>query len=136
MMTKKIRTVLIAEDDPAIRECLGMFFDFLSLKYFIAENGLEAIKIFKTEKIDLLLTDFQMPEMDGLDLLKWCRESGIHIPVIFVSAKAESIEPFEIELDDCCAWLMQKPFNLNRLSEALQAAESRVHHISCVHHRH
>ncbi len=54
-----------------------------------AADGCEALALFEAESFDLVLTDWNMPEMDGLELLKAIRTRNARVPVIMVTTEAE-----------------------------------------------
>ncbi|NQY73626.1 MAG: response regulator [Candidatus Margulisbacteria bacterium] len=82
------KTILVVDDDILIREMLSITFENEII--FTAKNGNEALKIIRNNStIDCILTDYQMPEMDGLALLKNCKEQYPHIPVIMISGKQD-----------------------------------------------
>ncbi|MBT4287064.1 MAG: response regulator [Deltaproteobacteria bacterium] len=87
------RTVLIVEDNRGSRELLDLIIRREGFKTILAENGVEAFKIMKQheQEIDLVITDFMMPEMDGEELcMKIRKELGNKtVPVIFLSALNE-----------------------------------------------
>lgn len=132
---QRIETVLLAEDDDDIREAIELLLGTLNLKFISVANGLLASKVLASEKIDVLITDFRMPKMDGIQLLAWCRTRNMHLPVIFFSANADLIPIEKIALLDCCAFLMKKPINVEALVNALKAADQLIHDPNCVHHR-
>ena len=74
-MENTASTILIVDDDYEIR---GMISDFLrdseSYNVLEAENGKEALEILKNNKTDLVISDINMPEMKGFDLLKEIKE--------------------------------------------------------------
>ncbi|MBC7943558.1 response regulator [Candidatus Saccharibacteria bacterium] len=85
-MNKKM-TILIAEDEKALRNILR---DFLQDNQFLtleAENGEEAVQLALTKHPDLILLDLMMPIMGGMDALKKIREDswGQNIPVIILT---------------------------------------------------
>jgi len=127
--------ILLVEDDLDLREAMALYLDALGLSYFSVCNGQEATETLSREKVDVLITDFAMPKMNGVELLEWCRAKGFHFPVIFISANADLLNQEKIALEDCCATLMQKPINLKVLGHALEAALLRNHHADCVHSR-
>ena len=133
----RIKRILVVEDDQAIRNTLKLLLESLGLgpATLSVSNGVEATRILASEEVDLLITDFQMPEMDGIELLNWCRSRQMHVPVIFISANAELVESEEIALKDCCATLMNKPMDMEAMIAAIEAAESMMHHPHCTHNR-
>lgn len=69
---------LIVDDEPFIRQGLRVLIDWEKYGYEIvdeAENGIKAIEKIKEKKIDLVITDIKMPEMDGLELIKYVSEN-------------------------------------------------------------
>lgn len=131
----RLKTVLITENNTAIREALKHYLETVALLAVEATNGNQAVEVLQKMSIDLLITDFRMQGMDGVELLKWCRANSIHIPVIFLSAHADLVKREQIALEDCCATLMFKPINFEVFTAALGAADSRSHHKDCIHFR-
>jgi DNA-binding response OmpR family regulator len=98
----------------------------------VAVNGIDAQCTLSTDStFDLLITDFRMPKMNGAELLTWCRNSKIHFPVIFMSANLVLLPKEKIALADCCADILPKPFSLEALLAAIDAAGNRAHYESC-----
>jgi len=67
-----MQKMIIADDDPMLGEIYKMTFS-KDFEVFLAENGKIAVEIAKKEKIDIVLTDSVMPEMDGFELIKTLR---------------------------------------------------------------
>lgn len=131
----RLKKILVVDDNPEIRSLLVSILSSFGLNSCEASNGEEAVEVLKTTPIDLLITDFRMPKLDGAGLLNWCRKNGIHIPVIFLSGNADLLEPQQVALSDCCASLMLKPFLIETLLAAVGAADARDHHRDCIHMR-
>lgn len=117
--------LLIADDEYEIIELLRLY---LEKDYHILEarNGVEAMSIMQTQRIDLAILDIMMPGMDGLELVKKIRETN-HLPVIFLSAKSQNhdkILGLERGADD----YITKPFNPLEIVARVQALLRRVHH--------
>jgi CheY-like chemotaxis protein len=133
-MFMNVKNVLIVDDVEDFRALLKNWITFRGLEAITAKNGHEAISILEKERIDLIITDFQMPEMDGLELLEWCRQHTIHVPVIFTSASKAPLGRERIALGVCCATRLEKPLNFRIIAAALNAAERHDHHHDCLHH--
>ncbi|GFN32183.1 DNA-binding response regulator [Paenibacillus curdlanolyticus] len=93
---------------------------------FEAGNGKEAYAIFQKERIDLVLADVMMPEMDGIELLKTMRQQS-QVPFLFLSAKSDAmdrINGLQLGADD----YIGKPFNpievVSRIQALFRRAES------------
>ncbi len=90
---KKI-TILYVEDDTEIRESMSNIFNKLFKKIYMAEDGLVGLKLFKQLKddkqnIDIIISDINMPNMNGLDMLKEIRILDKRIPIVLTTAHAE-----------------------------------------------
>lgn len=89
---KKILRLVIADDEPYIRTNLKALFPWKELGYDITatfSNGLDALNYLETVGADVLLTDIQMPVMDGLLLLKQLHNHQIPVRTIILSAYSE-----------------------------------------------
>ena len=132
---KNLKTALVAEDDVDLRELLKEKLESCGIACTAVSNGEQAFLELMKSPYDLLLTDFRMPVLDGVELLQKCRQNGIHIPVIFHSSDADLAQREQIALADCCATLMYKPINHEVFMAALGAADNRSHHLDCIHNR-
>ena len=74
----KVKKILVVEDDLTLRELMVDILIGEGFHCLDAPDGLAASEILKQETIDLLITDFRMPHMSGVDLLDWCREKKLH----------------------------------------------------------
>ena len=88
-MPKKI---LIVEDEANIRELLRLYLEREGYTVLEAENGVEGIKKWKSDKPDMLLLDVMMPVMDGWAVCKEIRAES-DVPIIMLTAKGETAEP-------------------------------------------
>jgi DNA-binding response OmpR family regulator len=117
--------ILIAEDEKDIRELIRLHLSKDGYDIFEAENGVEAIKIFKANKIDLAILDVMMPLLDGIVVLKSIREDS-NIPVMFLTARGEDTDKIlglGLGADD----YMVKPFSPLELTARVQAQLRRYY---------
>lgn len=87
----KLLRVLIVDDSRLARKYIMRVLDGMGIQETKqAENGIEAIALLKQEAFDLIITDYNMPEMDGRELTEAVRNSSefSHIPVLMVSSEA------------------------------------------------
>ncbi|HET7366607.1 MAG TPA: response regulator [Burkholderiales bacterium] len=84
-------TILIIDDDPAIREMLGIHLRNAGYQVQSAKDGIEGGHAILNTHPDLVITDAQMPHMDGFELVAALRSdtSVSHIPVIMLTSEAE-----------------------------------------------
>jgi CheY-like chemotaxis protein len=88
------REILIAEDDPLNRVLLATYLEEAGYRVGVASNGMQALKLIREGMPDLVITDVNMPEMNGLEL---CRRLRAHhklarIPIIMLSGLTEPTE--------------------------------------------
>lgn len=127
--------VLIVDDDPAQARSLSRLFTKLrpDLTILSALNGVSATQVMKQQAVDLVLTDLQMPDMDGFQLLSWVNENCPDTAVFTMSAYGTP--ETEQQLSDLGASdHFSKPFDeqelVARLGEAInQSVRGHVHNV-------
>jgi two-component system response regulator PilR (NtrC family) len=77
---------LIVDDEPDIRELLEITLNRMQIKTFTAENLTTAQQLLSTQSFDLCLTDMNLPDGDGLDLLEYINNAGLQLPVAIITA--------------------------------------------------
>jgi two-component system chemotaxis response regulator CheY len=104
--------ILIVDDSKAMRmivtRTLGLA-GFSGYSTVEATNGHEALEKLQSEKPDLVLSDWNMPEMKGIELLQKTRESGNDVPFGFITSES-SEETKKTATDSGAQFLMTKPF--------------------------
>ncbi len=107
-MPKKI---LIVEDEANIRELLRLYLEREGYTVLEAENGVEGIKMWKSDKPDMLLLDVMMPVMDGWAVCKEIRAES-DVPIIMLTAKGETadrVSGLEMGADDYIVKPLEMP---------------------------
>jgi CheY-like chemotaxis protein len=85
-MNLKEASVLLVEDEPLLRETMGVWLNHKAGRGLTAEHGAEALKLLADNKINLIISDVRMPVMDGIALVRHLNQAGSHRPgVIFLS---------------------------------------------------
>ncbi len=82
-------TLLFVENEKGIRENFEQFFNLLFKEVYIANDGIEAFKIYQSNKLDLIITDIKMPNMDGIELVKKIRQENNDISIVIISAHTD-----------------------------------------------
>jgi len=87
-MTEKLRKILIVDDDRELRMVLYEVLNRQGHGVSVAENGTMALEIFEKNPADLVITDINMPEMGGLELLRRLHASRPELPVVIITGHA------------------------------------------------
>ncbi|MBT4501602.1 MAG: response regulator [Gemmatimonadetes bacterium] len=91
-----MKRILIVEDDEMVRNVLRKMLEKLPLKVQEAGDGERGLALLVEERFDLVIADYRMPRMDGLTMLKQCRELFPEHPCIVVSGeRPEGINQLE-----------------------------------------
>lgn len=115
-----MKTVLLVEDNLDFREAVETSLSLEGFRPIVAENGRVALDLLKSNSIDIVLTDVQMPEMDGVELLKAIRSQG-SLPVVLmtgISNIMETAEAHRLGAND----FIPKPFERAELVSVLNRA--------------
>lgn len=116
------RTVLVVDDDPAIRGLAALILESLGFGTFVANNGLEALHTLERHpQIDLVLLDLLMPVMNGEDTFRAMRQTWPEVAVVVISG---------FHVDEVLKRLghptpegvVQKPFTIEKLSGVINRA--------------
>lgn len=110
------KTILIAEDSASVRKFISLALKIKGYKVLTAEDGMQALERIPKERIDLLITDLNMPNIDGLRLIKSIRENPEHkhIPIIILSSLSKE-EDINLGLKTGANSYLIKPFNTKRI---------------------
>ena len=111
-------SLLVVDDELLIRDLLYDFFSGQGWSIAVAENGEKALEILRSRRIDLVLTDIKMPEMDGLSLAAHIRDAYPRIPVVLMTGYP-SVDTAVAALRQKAADYIVKPFNIHQLYKTL-----------------
>lgn len=120
-MPKKI---LIVEDEANIRELLRLYLEREGYTVLEAENGVEGIKKWKSDKPDMLMLDVMMPVMDGWEVCREIRAES-DVPIIMLTAKGETadrVSGLEMGADD----YIVKPLEMPEVIARVRAVFRRI----------
>jgi len=114
--------ILIAEDEPDIRELVAFTLRFAGYEVVSANNGEEAVQMASREYPDLILMDVRMPRMTGYDACRVMKANPElkDTPVVFLSAKGQDSE-IQHGLDAGAEEYLLKPFAPDQLTERVRA---------------
>jgi len=84
-MSEQKSKILIAEDSKAYLMVLSEGFNIAGFEVIEVENGQDGLEAVKKNNFDFIISDINMPVMDGIEMVKKIRESGVNVPVIFLT---------------------------------------------------
>lgn len=123
------KTILIVDDEEAIRTMVRRFLEKASFDVLEAENGKKALEIFRNRKdIELVLLDLMMPEMDGYEVCKEIRKDST-VPIVMLTAKdteVDELKGFSIGADE----YVTKPFSPKILIARIESILRRLDNIN------
>ncbi|WP_368030387.1 response regulator [Arcobacter sp. s6] len=126
----KTLNILYVEDEVSAREIftkvLKRFFNTVDAK----ENGLEGYLAFRekylnNEKYDLIISDINMPKVDGMEMLEKIREIDSQVPVVFITARHEAdvlLKAIELQISD----FIIKPINFDDITKVINKASEKL----------
>lgn len=113
--------ILIVDDDKTTRKLLTLYLKAKGYEVVAAENGLEAMEKLGTENINLVVSDMNMPFMDGIELVKNMRSDAVlsEMPVIMLTTEADEEEKkraFDAGVND----YLVKPSNAEQITDSIK----------------
>ncbi|OZM79012.1 response regulator transcription factor [Pseudonocardia sp. MH-G8] len=124
-MTAVVHTVLLAEDDRAIRESLARALELEGYLVVGVDDGVQALTRARRDAFDVLILDVMMPGLDGLGVCRVLRADGSPVPVLMLTARVETqdrVAGLDAGADD----YLPKPFELDELLARLRALLRRA----------
>jgi len=126
---KSVRAkILVADDDPHMQQAIKACLARESYQLVIVSNGLAAIEQLENDSFDLIITDQQMPQMSGIELMTTLQKRGVEIPVVMITAYGtinQAVEAMQLGAAD----FITKPFSapdLERIVERVLLPEMNV----------
>jgi two-component system, OmpR family, response regulator len=116
--------VLVADDDPALREVVRYTLDRAGYQVVEASDGRKAVELFLRTSPDLVVLDVTMPELDGLEVCRQLRAKS-QVPILFLSSRGEEVDKIlglELGGDD----YLTKPFSPRELASRVKALLRRA----------
>ena len=120
-------TILYAEDEKDLREVTHQILKGFTKKQFVAQNGQEGLDLFRKNEneIDLIITDVNMPILNGLEMVKEIKKINLNIPIIVATAfsnKEYLLEAIDIGIDK----YVLKPIDISKLLQVM--SQSLLYH--------
>ncbi len=118
--------ILLVEDEESIRKLIGYDLKIAKYETTMCDDGAEALKKGLSENFDIMIIDWMLPSMSGIDIIRQFRENGVTSVIIMLTAKDEEediLDAFEAGVDD----YVTKPFSPRQLLARIQAHSKRIH---------
>ena len=117
--------LLVVEDEPNIRELLATSLRFAGFEVQVAGDGATALSQAQTHEPDLVVLDVMLPDMDGFTVTRRLRDTGRHLPIVFVTARDsldDKVKGLTVGGDD----YVTKPFSLEEVVARIRAVLRRT----------
>jgi DNA-binding NtrC family response regulator len=111
-ITKNMKKILVADDEETVRMVLKQILEQGGFQVETAKNGVEALSKLKADNFNMLISDINMPEMDGVELLSKAKQALPELPVIFITAFGKSQVIMQAMKSGLSSYI-EKPFRMN-----------------------
>lgn len=111
-------SLLVAEDEKELLDYISEYLQLFFVKVYTAKNGKEAYEIYKDKKPDIIITDINMPSLDGLSLISRIRDEDKETRIVIMSAHSEEeklLKAVELHLET----YLIKPISVEKLKDIL-----------------
>lgn len=111
---KRELQVLAVDDDPLVREFLAEVLAHMGCRVLTACDAAEGVKILEHQPMDLLITDYEMPQKNGLDLIRWSRARFPDLTAVMITGR--NSQALAAEAWECGALrVLPKPLSVGHL---------------------
>ena len=118
--------ILLVEDDPKLSQFIASELSLEGYQVTVATNGLDGLTIARDTQPDLVILDWMLPEISGLDVCTRLRKTGVQVPIIMLTAKDEisdRVTGLNAGADD----YLIKPFSIEELLARIKARMRRMY---------
>jgi DNA-binding response OmpR family regulator len=111
--------ILVVEDEASLRRILRLGLECAGYNVLEACDGLKGLALYHQTNIAVIITDLEMPEMDGVTMIRLLGNGQAYVPVIVISGNTQE----RLDSVKACGvqYILQKPFRLQELLDAVQA---------------
>ena len=109
------KTIFIIEDDNHVLSMMKNYFEYLGYNVITASNGMDGLKMAKSENYDMVITDIVMPYVSGLGIITIIKERSPDLPVIAITAYGEN--PEKLAAEKQADAVLRKPFEMEKLKD-------------------
>ena len=109
--------ILFVDDDDTIREAMVAILNWFGHDTFSAARGRSALNLYRTNDVDLVITDYEMPDMKGFDLAQRIREINPSAKIIMLTGLDNATDEEKSEHVDC---ILKKPATMQIVIDTIQ----------------
>jgi len=115
------KTIVVIDDSMSIRELVGLTLEGAGYTVEKAVDGRDAMGLFNGRSVDLVITDLNMPNMDGISVIKEVRktESYSAVPILVLTTESQTSKKEEAKSAGATGWIV-KPFVADKLLEVVK----------------
>jgi len=112
------KTIFIIEDDNHVLSMMKNYFEYSGYNIITASNGLDGLKLLKSENYDLVITDIVMPYVSGLGIISVIKERSPDLPVIAITGYGKN--PERLAAEKKADVVLRKPFEMEKLIDHVE----------------
>ena len=114
-------TILTVDDTASMRQMISFTLNSVGHEVIQASDGKEALKLLEGKKVDLVIADVNMPNMDGITLVKSLREQPDYkfTPILMLTTESQESKRQQGKVAGATGWIV-KPFNPDKLVDAIR----------------
>lgn len=123
-----MKTILVVDDEPKIVKLVRDYLDHAGFVVRVATDGMTALSLARTEKLDMVILDLGLPQMDGLDVMREVRKLS-NVPILLLTGRSEESDKLiglELGADD----YITKPFSPKELVARIRVVFRRMENAS------
>lgn len=119
------KIVLVVDDCRTTKKIVSLYLNNAGLKTIAAGNGVEAIEKLVTSEVDIIISDLNMPQMDGAGLIEWVRNNPSYrdIPIVILTTENDNIRKSELLNKGATAFLTKPITKENLIVEVTRILE-------------
>lgn len=118
-------TILVIDDDMEMREVIAELLTLDGNDVLVAEDGVQGLEQYKNQLPDLVITDLEMPRMNGIELIESLQAEFVDVPFIVITGSSD-MALIEDVLDLDANRILHKPFEVDRLLDAVGLLTGKV----------
>ena len=123
------KNILIVDDCRTTRKIISLYLNGAGYKTVVAANGVEAVEKLVGAKVDFIITDLNMPQMDGIELTKWIRSNAMYknVPLVILTTDQDDLRRVN-GINAGASAFLTKPITEERLIDEVKRVFERYNY--------